>query len=67
MSSIKLWRLASSNSRTGLIVIAVFLKLADVILVSYAEVQNKMLNLSMLKEEQFDSDARVDIYREVVR
>ena len=27
------------------------------------EVQNKMLNLSMLKEEQFDSESRVDIYR----
>jgi hypothetical protein len=26
-----------------------------------------MLNLSMLKEEQFDSEARVEIYREVVK
>ena len=33
----------------------------------FLEVQNKMLNLSMLKEEQFDGEARVDIYREVVR
>ncbi len=31
------------------------------------EVQNKMLNLSMLKEEQFDSQDRVNIYREVIK
>lgn len=31
------------------------------------EIQNKMLNLSMLKEEEFDSSERVAIYRDVVK
>jgi hypothetical protein len=30
-------------------------------------VQNKMLGLSLLKEEEFDSAERIAIYREVVR
>ena len=33
----------------------------------HSDVQNKMLGLSLLKEEQFDSQERIAIYREVVR
>ena len=57
----------SNNSKINQTVIEVFPKLAEVCHHPILEVQNKMLNLSMLKEEQFDSDSRVDIYREVVR
>ena len=33
----------------------------------YAEVQNRMLTVSMLKEEEFDSEERLQIYSDIVR
>jgi len=39
----------------------------NVLIQTHVEVQNRMLTVSMLREEEFDSEERLKIYADIVR